>query len=329
MTSDNPENIESRLCAYIDGLLDEAQREEIEQYLDRYPEHRQLIDELVQQRAALRDLARENAPPDVLTHFQGQLERSALLSDLSGPLTGGKRSRRRLNLPAVAAIVLLAAGLGVIVWIALPPRRPAHLRIDENFAANIVPRTMPATSSVKPAAIAEAPFDATAKRALVVAPVFASYATVIDTPDPSRTIVMVVSGDLPKARQRVGQFLTERSISRPLPEGSTQPASRQIAQAPPTRALVVDNMTRRQAEELAQWFSAPPTTAPNTMREPMAMQEAAISAVPATLPATTQSASIAATEPVKPSEVIILFQRPGFAPATSPTTREMGEKIGF
>ncbi|HWB54345.1 MAG TPA: hypothetical protein VG722_09130, partial [Tepidisphaeraceae bacterium] len=146
MAAENDDNIESRLCAYVDGLLDERQREEIEQYLDRYPEHRQLIDQLIQERASLRDLPRESAPPDVLAHFQGQVERSALLGDLADTAADGRRPRRRFNWAAVAAVVLLAAGLSVIVWIALPPKRPPHFAVSDGELSSIVPpRTMPTT----------------------------------------------------------------------------------------------------------------------------------------------------------------------------------------
>ena len=41
--SDSQENIEARLCDYIEGELDSAGRAEIEQHLDATPEHRELI----------------------------------------------------------------------------------------------------------------------------------------------------------------------------------------------------------------------------------------------------------------------------------------------
>ena len=129
MSSDQESNIEARLCAYIDGLLDAEQREFIEQYLDRYPEHRQLIDQLMQERSLLRDLPREAAPADVLAHFQGQLERAVLLNDLdtvSGK-SGRVGRRGRWNLAALLAFLLLAFGVSVIVWIAMPPKRVHQL----------------------------------------------------------------------------------------------------------------------------------------------------------------------------------------------------------
>ena len=42
----NTENIEAKLCAYVDGELDEAGRAEIEAHLAANVQHRQLIEEL-------------------------------------------------------------------------------------------------------------------------------------------------------------------------------------------------------------------------------------------------------------------------------------------
>ena len=61
--SDSQENIEAKLCDYIEGELDATGRAEIEQHLDATPEHRELIARLVQQRTYLRGLPRASAPP--------------------------------------------------------------------------------------------------------------------------------------------------------------------------------------------------------------------------------------------------------------------------
>jgi hypothetical protein len=128
--SEQSDNIEARLSAYVDGILDEAQRGEIEAYLDRNPEHRQLIDELVRQRSFLRDLPRERAPSDVLDSFQARLERSVLLEDMGAVEAAGMKIRRRKpNFAAVAAILLLATGLGVVVWMALPHGEPTNYSV--------------------------------------------------------------------------------------------------------------------------------------------------------------------------------------------------------
>src|SRR5919112_724988 len=75
----NTENIEAKLCDYVDGELDAAGRAEIEAHLASNPQHRQLMEELVRQRDLLRDLPRERAPEDLFEAMQNQLERSVLL----------------------------------------------------------------------------------------------------------------------------------------------------------------------------------------------------------------------------------------------------------
>src|SRR5947207_608283 len=75
----NTEQIEAKLCAYVDGELDAAGRAEIEAHLQANPQHRQLLAELVSQRELLKDLPRAKAPDDLYDAFQSQLERSVLL----------------------------------------------------------------------------------------------------------------------------------------------------------------------------------------------------------------------------------------------------------
>ena len=61
----NTENIEAKLAAYVDGELDAADRAEIEQHLAANPQHRKLIEELREARQCLRELPREQAPPEI------------------------------------------------------------------------------------------------------------------------------------------------------------------------------------------------------------------------------------------------------------------------
>ena len=46
--SQNQEIIESKLCAYIDGELDPEGRAEIERHLEANPQHRRLLESLLQ-----------------------------------------------------------------------------------------------------------------------------------------------------------------------------------------------------------------------------------------------------------------------------------------
>jgi hypothetical protein len=119
----NTENIEAKLCAYVDGDLDDAGRAEIEAHLATNPQHRQLLEELKAQHAMLSTLPRARAPEDLSDAFQAQLERSVLLdeSHASAPVAG--RINHTPQIFAAAAVLLLAVGLVAVILMVLPARR--------------------------------------------------------------------------------------------------------------------------------------------------------------------------------------------------------------
>jgi len=118
----NAENIEAKLCAYVDGQLDAQGRAEIEKHLQSNPQHRRLLEALRKTHQFVSELPREKAPPEILENLQSQLERAVLLDD-----TGQDESdvvlriNRWPQITSVAAIVLLTVGLGVILYYMLPP----------------------------------------------------------------------------------------------------------------------------------------------------------------------------------------------------------------
>lgn len=113
------EQIEARLTAYIDGQLPEKERGEIEAYLASNPSHARLITELQRQRAQLRTLPRETAPAEIMDHLQAHLERHALLSD-GDTSASAMKINRWPQFGAVAAMLVLAVGLGILVYQVLP-----------------------------------------------------------------------------------------------------------------------------------------------------------------------------------------------------------------
>ncbi len=130
--SNNTENIEARLCAFVEGDLDEAARVEIEKHLQTHPAHRALLDELKRTKAMLISLPRELAPVDMAETLQGHLERSVLLDGVgTDPLESNLRINRWPQLIGVAAVVLLAAGLGTLVYVILP----AHSASNSTFVS--------------------------------------------------------------------------------------------------------------------------------------------------------------------------------------------------
>jgi anti-sigma factor RsiW len=117
--ADGIEHIESRLAAYIEGELPDADRAEIEKYLVANPSHRQLIDELKRQKGVIASLPRESAPVEILDHLQSHLERQALLDNVEDG-ADSMRINRWPQWTAVAAMLLLTVGLGALVFSVLP-----------------------------------------------------------------------------------------------------------------------------------------------------------------------------------------------------------------
>src|SRR6478735_4014254 len=115
------EKIEAQLCAYIEGELDDADRADIERHLQTNPQHKSLIAELRRHRDLLQTLPRATIPGDLNENLTGQLERSALLSDDDETAEAGVRINRWPQLTAVAAVIILAVGLGIVVYYVLPP----------------------------------------------------------------------------------------------------------------------------------------------------------------------------------------------------------------
>jgi hypothetical protein len=123
--ADSQENIEAMLSAYIDDELDEAGRAEIQRHLEANPSHRTLLEELKRARDFVRALPRATAPGDLSETLQGQLERSSLLDgDPSSEATLTLKPNRWPQLVSIAAVVLLAVGLGTVVYVALPHGAP-------------------------------------------------------------------------------------------------------------------------------------------------------------------------------------------------------------
>jgi hypothetical protein len=155
--SQNQEIIESKLCAYIDGELDSEGRAEIEKHLEANPQHRRLLESLRATRDLIRWLPREPAPPEMAETLSGQLERSVLLNYEGDSL----RTSHWPRIFAVAAIVMLTAGLGVAVYYALPrsqkaPQLAFHSATAETNTGDVVPAPMPSDARNDSTGLADA-----------------------------------------------------------------------------------------------------------------------------------------------------------------------------
>src|SRR5881392_3927622 len=121
----NQEQIEARLCDYIEGTLTDAERADIEKHLASNAQHRRLIEQLLKTRHLVRQLPRAKAPADVSETLQGQLERSILLgggpADLP-PSTLRIGAWSRWGMFAAAACLMIA--LGTTIYFVLRNPKP-------------------------------------------------------------------------------------------------------------------------------------------------------------------------------------------------------------
>jgi Polysaccharide biosynthesis/export protein len=138
---DPKEATEARLCAYLEGELSPSERAEIEKYLETNPQHRQLLSELATTRKWLSALPHESAPAEIAEAFEGQLERSMLL-DGSGATESAATIRHWPKFFLAAAMVVLALGLGTVVYFTLPGAPPPKY--------SVVPPPAPGSTSPLP-----------------------------------------------------------------------------------------------------------------------------------------------------------------------------------
>jgi hypothetical protein len=129
--SSNTENIEAKLCAYVDGDLDEQGKLEIEKHLQQNPQHRMLLEELKQTKSMMQALPREAAPPELAETIHGQLERSVLLDGVgTDDVAATMKINRWPQMMAVAAVLILATGLGILVYVVLPKHADNPIAFD-------------------------------------------------------------------------------------------------------------------------------------------------------------------------------------------------------
>jgi hypothetical protein len=214
---DPKEATEARLCAYLEGEMPPAERIEIEKYLQSNPQHRQLLADLAKTRAMMVSLPREPAPPDIAEAFQGQLERSMLLDGGSETVAGVNRLPQTL---LAAAIVLLAAGLGVVVYFTLPGTPPPK------FTAYVpTPQTASAPAATNP--VAAAP---------TASPLAAALKKEEEKPTPpptevasSKPLVSQAAAELNQSAAHLNDLVTKsKAATQPAPS-SPQVAQNQLA----------------------------------------------------------------------------------------------------
>lgn len=117
----NSEQLEALLADYVDGSLDAEQIKTVEKAIAADPQLARQLRQMKQIRGVLAGMPRATAPSDLAEDVQSQLERNILLGDSAGDsLDPDLRISRWPQIRAMAAVVALAAGLGLLVWSMLP-----------------------------------------------------------------------------------------------------------------------------------------------------------------------------------------------------------------
>lgn len=214
--SDNIEQIEARLCAYVDGELSPAERAEIEQHLAANPAHMVLIHDLIAQRAMVRQLPREKAPSDLSELLQSQLEREALLG--KEPLADDAPSLRINRFPqllSIAAIVLLTIGLGAVVYLVLPTGNPGLTLAPQPPLPALKPQPAAEVAAAKELKQDDTPVPA-AQTPESSNPTILAHGAV--GADAQMLVITIKAEDLTQANDDVVRFLSTNNIAWSEPE---------------------------------------------------------------------------------------------------------------
>ncbi len=224
-----PDNLEPLLAGYVDGTLSKDELAQVEVYLDQQPELRDELQRMMLDSEYLRMLPQARLPQDVSDTVGSQLEREMLLSDAGAPT---RAAQQRFGLPglAVAAMVLVGAGIGVLAFQILGSERqslpalaareaaapqetsPTTGRVAEESFADASPRVRDfGPPSPAPAIVSAAPV---ALDALPVAIEDEVVARIDLSEVADRPIVMVVeSADLGVADRQVRGFLMDNGYA--------------------------------------------------------------------------------------------------------------------
>lgn len=117
------QQINELLNAYIDGELSERKATELKRLIDHNPELNERLTELQSCKKLAASLPKEQAPDNLADNVITAMERRMILDELSTPQvqTVGVRHLFMKRLAGVAAILLLVAVLGVIIFQVVSP----------------------------------------------------------------------------------------------------------------------------------------------------------------------------------------------------------------
>jgi hypothetical protein len=300
--------------------------------------------EMARARELLQELPRVPAPPEIEEAIHSHLERSVLLDD-SSAASAPLRISRWPRIIAAAAIILLAAGLGIIVWLVIRP--PSIPRTTAVNLPGPVPATAPSDVRMETAdSLRSKPnFDETAKPK-ALSDSFAAPKTATSQPvgwgwphrepmaaqapphDESfdQIGLVAVTSDPPQIQLQLRAFLSSQGLHAEaidLPSQSLWPLDE------PQKAFVVRGIDHEQVQSLRRLLDVSATTTLDRLNAPTTQPASDLSAASATQPA--EAAPLPASQPVSESKVdlqiLIRSQLPQPAdqpppqPTLEPTTR--------
>lgn len=281
---------EAKLCAYLEGTLPADERGEIEAYLQSNPQHRALLQELRNTRALLKDLPQESAPPEIAEAFEQQLERSMLLDDLAveSPTRRAGAPQRLL----VAGLVLLACGLGVAVYLALPGSGSPTQHLVSAVPGFAPGEHLAATQASSPS-LESAPTSAP----VVTLPMVASTAPSPAAPLRTATTMPVVPSTLP-ANDTASAFELARQALNRTSLSPTRTTLLLLRSSDPAAGLAVTNYFRTGVIPFQTLdLLATPATSPSGLPITSTTQPISGSAPPSSMPS---ESTAAPSSPVTP-----------------------------
>lgn len=226
MADDGIENIEAQLCAYIDGGLSSAERQELERHLAANPAHLALVQDLIRNRQALASLPREKAPSEANEPMRSRLEREQLLG--SDDLAAGTalRLNRWPQLLSAAAIVGLAVGLGVLVWSVLPGKNPSIQMLAGDEASVTKPAPALAMVPQETSAVAGAdPFKSkTDAEVLTESEIVAERQSGAIEP----VLITIASSDVSRANEQVVRELLAQNVDWSVADAPREPVEQTL-----------------------------------------------------------------------------------------------------
>ncbi|MCL2649267.1 MAG: hypothetical protein FWD61_20095, partial [Phycisphaerales bacterium] len=176
--------LETRIAAYIDGELPEAEAARLEVFMaNTDPQLAQRVIEMMNDKSRLRALPREKAPGDLAGRIMEQVERATLLNDVEHPsVTPPRRSWWQTRMAIAAAVLVLVGSFAVLVvyslqrqenngWNKLPQNKLAQAPSEKKSHEAVLPLTeMVMAADAKEASKVALDFEQAGKPATLPAP---------------------------------------------------------------------------------------------------------------------------------------------------------------